>query len=81
MQLDIVRIGNSRGIRLPQNVIRECGFMNTVEAELINHSLILKAPEKSRAGWENLFQIDLEDDRDIDILSFQNRWDDEEWEW
>ena len=82
MQLDLVKIGNSRGIRLPQNVIRECGFMNTVEAKLVNHCLILKAPEKSRANWENIFKGGLEDGGGIkDILAMQNSWDDEEWEW
>lgn len=82
MQIDLIRIGNSRGIRLPQSVIRECGFMDTVEAELINHCLILKAPDKSRNSWENLFKADSEEDEENkDILAMQNSWDDEEWVW
>ncbi|HYD90255.1 MAG TPA: hypothetical protein VEA37_02070 [Flavobacterium sp.] len=57
--------------------------MDTVEAELINHCLILKAPDKSRRNWENLFKSDLdtEDSENNDILAMKNRWDDEEWEW
>jgi len=83
VQIDLIKIGNSRGIRLPQNIIKQCGFIDTVEAELINHCLILKAPDKSRRNWENLFKSDLdaEDGENNDILAMKNRWDDEEWEW
>jgi antitoxin MazE len=82
MQIDLIKIGNSKGIRLPQNVIKECGFVDTIEAELVNHCLILKAPNKSRHNWENLFKADsAADEEDQDILSIQNSWDDEEWVW
>lgn len=83
MQIDLIKIGNSRGIRLPQNIINECGFIDTVEAELINHCLILKAPDKSRTNWENIFKsgLNTEDSENNDILAIKNRWDDEEWEW
>jgi antitoxin MazE len=82
MQIDLIKIGNSRGIRLPQNIIKECGFMDTVEAELINHCLILKAPDKPRSNWESLFKADKEEYEGIkDILAIQNSWDDEEWVW
>lgn len=82
MQIDLIKIGNSKGIRLPQNIIKECGFMDIVEAELINHCLILKAPDKSRMNWENLFKENFGgDEENKDILVLQNNWDDEEWVW
>jgi antitoxin MazE len=83
MRLDLIPIGNSRGVRLSQSLIKQCGFKDTVEVELLNHCLILKAPEQLRAGWEELFKTELPDpDRDyIEIQALQNAWDDEEWEW
>ncbi len=80
MHLDLIKIGNSKGIRLPQNIIKECGFMDSIEAELINHCLILKAPDRSRINWENLFKSDKEEETN-DILAMQNSWDDKEWVW
>lgn len=82
MHLDLIKIGNSRGVRLPQNIINECGFSDSVEAELIDHCLVLKAPDRPRINWENLFQSDKEEDEGSkDILSMQNSWDDKEWTW
>lgn len=83
MHIDLIKIGNSKGIRLPQNIIKQCGFTDTVEAELINHCLILKAPDQSRINWENIFksESDMENSERNDILAMKNRWDEEEWEW
>jgi antitoxin MazE len=83
MQINLVTIGNSKGVVLSQALIKQCGFKNIVDVELVNHCLILKAPEQPRHGWENIFKSEAkEEDRDnIDMLALQNRWDEEEWEW
>lgn len=83
MRLDLIPIGNSRGVRLSQSLIKQCGFRDTVEVELRDHCLILKAPDQVRAGWEKLFKIESHDqERDhTEMLALQNAWDDEEWEW
>jgi antitoxin MazE len=83
MQLNLIKIGNSRGVRLPQNIIKQCGFKDAVEVELVDHSLVLKALGQSRINWEKLFksEADTEDSEKNEVLAISNRWDEEEWEW
>lgn len=83
MQLNLVRIGNSKGIRLPQSLIQQCGFTDIVEAKLVNRSLVLKPVKHPRKNWEKIFKSekDIEDDEIKDFLDVPSRWDEEEWEW
>lgn len=41
-KLKIVRIGNSRVIRLPQELIRQCGLRDEVVPETSKHGLLLR---------------------------------------
>lgn len=83
MQISLIQIGNSRGVRLPQNIIEQCGFRDTVEAELIDHCLVLKPSSKARSNWEKIFraETDAEDDERDEVLAMQHAWDEEEWQW
>lgn len=56
MKVAPVKIGNSRGVRLPKAVLEQCGF--TDEAELtVQKGRIVLAPaaRKPREGWEEAF--------------------------
>jgi antitoxin MazE len=83
MQINLIQIGNSRGVRLPQNIIKQCGFADTVEAELVDHCLVLKASNKARRNWEKIFMVetDAEDKERDEVLVMQHAWDEEEWQW
>lgn len=83
VQIDLVKIGNSRGIRLPQSIIKQCGFKNSVEVELVNSCLILKASKESRENWGEIFSSKsyLTKSEDIEMMAITNNWDAEEWEW
>ena len=56
MQTDIVRIGNSKGIRLPATVLKQCGIGKKVELEVRNNYIILKPVRTPREGWAAAFQ-------------------------
>lgn len=83
MQINLIRIGNSKGIRLPQNLIQQCGFSDTIEAQLVNRCLVLKAVKQPRKNWEKIFKSekDTQDDEIKDFLNVPNRWDENDWEW
>jgi antitoxin MazE len=83
MQIDLIKIGNSHGIRIPQNIIKECGFKDSIEVTLEDHRLILSAPSKPRQNWDNLFSSEMhtEELENKELLAIQNKWDEEEWEW
>ncbi len=53
MKTELVRIGNSRGIRIPKPLIEQCGLGNNVELRVENDSLVIsfRSPSSSNAGW------------------------------
>jgi antitoxin MazE len=56
MMASVVQIGNSRGIRLPKNILRELKIKDEVEMIVHNDSLIIKNVEKKpREGWNEAF--------------------------
>ena len=56
MKVKLVKIGNSMGIRLPKNVIQACGFQKEVNLNMQGGSVILTAPQQTRAAWFELFR-------------------------
>ncbi len=84
MKASIVRIGNSRGIRLPKPVIEQCGFENEVELEVHHHELVIRSSTRPREGWNTAFARMAErgDDELHDRVAESGpTWDEEEWEW
>ena len=81
--MNIIQIGNSKGIVLPHTLIKQCGFKNAIEVELVDNCLVLKALKQPRQEWEKLFKAErqIDDLENREILTLQNKWDKEEWEW
>ena len=82
MRAEIVRIGNSRGIRIPKPVIEQCGFGKKVEIKVENKRLVVSRESRPREGWELMFRSagDSEiDDRALEKLT--NEFDRTEWTW
>ena len=55
MEAKLVRIGNSKGIRLPKSVLKQTGMTERIEIEARGHSIILKPIKEPRSGWEASF--------------------------
>ncbi|MDR1322917.1 MAG: AbrB/MazE/SpoVT family DNA-binding domain-containing protein [Candidatus Margulisbacteria bacterium] len=56
MLIPVVQIGNSRGIRLPKNILRELSIEDEVQMEVHDDELVLKGVEKKpRQGWDAAF--------------------------
>jgi antitoxin MazE len=51
MKAQLVRIGNSRGVRLPKVVIEQAGLTDEVELEVRGATVVIAAAKKPRAGW------------------------------
>lgn len=83
MRAEIIRIGNSRGLRIPKAVLEQCGMKATVDLRVENHSLIVTPYEEVRAGWEKSFRMMAknEDDTLLDADSLSSSWDEDEWQW
>jgi antitoxin MazE len=56
MEISIVNIGNSKGIRLPKVILEKYHMMDKIEVILEEKQIILRAKEEPRKGWEKAFQ-------------------------
>jgi len=81
----IVKIGNSRGIRIPKSIIDQSGIKNEVELEVKNDKIIIKSLSEIRKNWDLAFQKMSENNDDLlldeNTLINQSSWDDTEWTW
>ena len=56
MEVNVIKIGNSRGIRLPARLLKQCGIDKKVEI-IVDGSIIKLAPvRKVREDWEEAFK-------------------------
>jgi antitoxin MazE len=55
MRTRIVRIGNSRGIRIPKKLLEQSGLGPEVELEVQGQQIIIRAARPPREGWEESF--------------------------
>jgi antitoxin MazE len=78
----IVRIGNSRGVRLPKPLLAEAGLPDEVEIRARDGAIVISAAARPRAGWGEAARRARErgEDRLLDAPT-RTRFDDEEWEW
>jgi len=55
MKAKLVKIGNSKGVRLPKAVLMQTGMTERIEIEARGQNIILKPVKDSRSGWEASF--------------------------
>lgn len=77
MNLPIINIGNSKGIRLKKSILEKYNIKDQVEVTLEDERIILKRSEP-RKGWEKKF-AEMNDNED-DILLFDDVFEDEDFE-
>ena len=83
MRTELVRIGNSRGIRIPKPFIEQCGFGQTVEVRVESDRLIISPERRPRQGWGKAFRASGHAAEDELLLETTgpNGFDREEWRW
>ena len=83
MRAEIIRIGNSRGLRIPKAVLEQCGMKTIVDLRVKDHSLIITPYEDARAGWEENFKLMAKnkDDTLLDAESLSHPLEEDEWQW
>ncbi len=80
MELSIIKIGNSKGVRLSKTLIEKYNIKDKVELILEKGYMILKPISKPRQGWEEAFK-EMNEKGDDELLFddvFENE-DFEEW--
>lgn len=52
MKTKIVRIGNSRGVRIPKPLLEEAGLEGEVELRVVDSGILIEGTSAPREGWE-----------------------------
>ena len=56
MEISVINIGNSKGIRLPKTILEQYNISDTLELILEKGRIILKPKSVPRKGWEESFK-------------------------
>jgi len=84
VRTQLIRIGNSRGVRLPKAILEQAGLERDVDIVVHDGAVVIRAVVHPRAGWAEAFAAmaangdDFILDADAPSLT---SWDEEEWEW
>ncbi len=69
MDIKLIPIGNSKGIRIPKPLIQKYGFNNSLFLEETERGLLLRKKEGNKLSWEDTYKamaIENEDWDDFD---------------
>ncbi|MGH7263864.1 MAG: AbrB/MazE/SpoVT family DNA-binding domain-containing protein [Candidatus Rokuibacteriota bacterium] len=82
MKTRIIRVGNSRGVRLPKVLLEQARLADEVELHVEPGRIVIRALRQPRAGWEEAAR-QMHERRDDELLDpvTPTRFDHEEWEW
>jgi len=67
MEVSIIKIGNSKGIRLSKTILEKYEITDSVELVMEEECLILKPIKKVRLGWDKAFK-EMADNGDDELL-------------
>ena len=83
MKVNLVSIGNSKGIRIPRSIIKACGFGEQVEMRVGEGMVVLTPARDLREGWNRAFEkvAAAGDDTLLVPENLTHEWDETEWEW
>jgi antitoxin MazE len=84
MKAQIIKIGNSKGIRIPKVVLEQAQIADQVEMEVVNKQIVIKPSTRPRQGWKEAFQSSTHEEPEKELREWakvSSKWDRKEWEW
>jgi antitoxin MazE len=81
MKARLVRIGNSRGVRLPKAVIDQIGLDEDIDLRVENDRVIITAARQPRTGWADAARRLANESRGLLDAPSPTRFDEDEWRW
>ncbi|TXK47140.1 AbrB/MazE/SpoVT family DNA-binding domain-containing protein [Pontibacter qinzhouensis] len=67
MEVSIIKIGNSKGLRLSKSILERYNIKDKVELILEKGQIILKPIEQPRKGWDKAFK-EMQENNDDQLL-------------
>jgi antitoxin MazE len=80
MKSNLIKIGNSKGVRINSSIIKECELDNEVEIQVVNKKIIITAVKEPRTGWNKSFENMHKNNEDILLINNGNAFD-KDWKW
>ena len=82
MKTELIRIGNSRGVRIPKPLIEQCGLGKKVELRVENERIVISQECFPRQDWAEKFQSAGSSAQDELLLETgASEFDRQEWRW
>lgn len=82
MKTQIIKIGNSKGIRIPKPVLEQSSLNGEVELEVTDEGLLIRSSDKPRANWARAFREMSENDGDEMVIEdASDSFEKENWRW
>lgn len=84
MKTQLIKIGNSKGIRIPKTMVEQCKLNGELNIVVRENEIVIKADENNRLGWDEAFKkaASLKENSmvDEDGMNLAD-WDQKEWKW
>lgn len=81
LKAKLIRIGNSKGVRIPKSLLQETGLPQDVEILAEGNRLVIAPAHQARDGWEAAFKLMRGEDEKLLLDHSPTVFDVEEWEW
>lgn len=82
MKAKVIKIGNSKGVRLPKSIIEEVGLGDEVMLEASKGTIVIRPISAVRANWEAAFEaMTHKGDDKLLLPDSQTKWEREDWQW
>lgn len=82
MEVSVIPIGNSRGIRIPKSILKQLKIADKVEMEIHNKEILIRPVNKiPRTGWSDKFGEMQKNDDDKLLIDNIIEQEDFQWEW
>ncbi len=63
-ELKLVKIGNSKGIRIPKSILQKYGFTDSIQIEEKENGIMLHGRKSSKLSWEDTYKAMKSEDED-----------------
>lgn len=81
MKAQIIRIGNSQGVRIPKTLLEDGKLSGEVELELHEDGILIRSLQKPRANWDAAFKSVADVDDDQVLSDPSTEFERKEWQW
>ena len=82
MKIQVIAIGNSKGIRIPSSLLKLCHISSEVDLDVKGNSILIRPIQKKvRDGWADAFKIMSQKKEELLLINDSSELKMEQWEW